>query len=77
MIAASHGLELVTLDTRASSTYQRIGVTFRYLARRDHAPEVPARPDPTLHGIGLGTARWLARATGPRSRELARRALVA
>lgn len=32
MIAHSHGCELVTLDGRASSTYERIGVAFRYLA---------------------------------------------
>lgn len=31
MIAAGHGCELATLDARASSTYQRIGATVRYL----------------------------------------------
>lgn len=31
MIAAEHGLELVTLDVRARSTYERVGVAVRYL----------------------------------------------
>lgn len=31
IIAANHGCELVTLDARARSTYERIGVTVRYL----------------------------------------------
>lgn len=31
MIAHSHGHELVTLDARAISTYERIGVAVRYL----------------------------------------------
>jgi predicted nucleic acid-binding protein len=31
MIADSHGRELVTLDARARSTYERIGVPIRYL----------------------------------------------
>jgi predicted nucleic acid-binding protein len=31
MIAATHDCQLVTLDERASSTYQRIGVATRYL----------------------------------------------
>ena len=31
MIAASHGCELATLDARARSTYERIGVSVRYL----------------------------------------------
>jgi predicted nucleic acid-binding protein len=31
MIADSHGSELATLDARARSTYERIGVTVRYL----------------------------------------------